>query len=108
MLESDFQAQLIKKIKKLLDGAMVLKNDPNYIQGIPDLIVLYKDKWAFLEVKKSPKASHRPNQDYYVDYWGKFTYTAFINPENEEDILHEMEQALRPIKKTRVHRSKPK
>ena len=97
MKESIFQSRLIKKIKKRLDGAMVLKNDPNYIQGVPDLIVLYKSNWAFLEVKRSPTASHQPNQDYYIEYWSKFTYASFINPENEEDVLNAMEQALRSI-----------
>ena len=50
----------------MFPGAIVLKNDPNYIQGIPDLTVFYQDKWATLEVKKSENASHQPNQDYYV------------------------------------------
>ena len=49
MLESKFQANLIKKIKKQYPGCIVMKNDASYIQGIPDLLVLYKDKWVSLE-----------------------------------------------------------
>ena len=67
MLENKFQANLIKKLKKLFPDCMVMKNDPTYIQGVPDLLILYKDKWASLECKKSAKSRHQPNQDYYVD-----------------------------------------
>ena len=70
MLEKHFQSKVIKEIKKMFKGSIVLKTDPTYIQGIPDLLILYKKHWAALEVKQSPKAAHRPNQDYYVDYSG--------------------------------------
>lgn len=94
MLESQFQAKLIKKIKQLLPGSIVMKNDPDYIQGIPDLTILYKNRWATLECKKSENESHRPNQDYYVSKMHDMSYSAFIYPENEEDILYELQQAL--------------
>ena len=74
---------------------MILKNDANYIQGIPDLLILFNDKWAMLECKRNKKASHRPNQEYYVDLLDKMSYAAFIYPENREDILNELQQALR-------------
>ena len=48
-LERDFQAKLIMELKVRFQGCMVLKNDSSYIQGIPDLLVLYKDRWATLE-----------------------------------------------------------
>ena len=92
--ESDFQADLIKEIKRRLPGAMVLKNDANYIQGIPDLTVLYGAKWAMLEVKLSSTASHRPNQDYYVNKANQMAYSAFVCPENMEGVLNELESAL--------------
>ena len=94
MLESDFQAKLIKELKTRLPGCMVLKNDASYIQGVPDLLVLHNDKWASLEVKKSEKAKHRPNQDYYVEKMNNMSFSAFIFPENKEDVLHDLEQAL--------------
>ena len=93
-LERDFQAKLIKKLKVMFPGCMVLKNDPEYIQGIPDLLVLYDDRWAALEVKKSSRASHRPNQDYYVKLMDDMSFAAFIFPENEEVILYELQQAF--------------
>lgn len=93
--ENTFQAQLIKDLKILFPGCMILKNDANYIQGIPDLLILFNDKWAMLECKRNKKASHRPNQEYYVDLLDKMSYAAFIYPENREDILNELQQALR-------------
>ena len=79
MLESKFQAGLIKELKERFPGCIVLKNDPNYIQGIPDLTVLYKEKWALLETKQSGKAPHRPNQDYYISEGDKLSFLFFIS-----------------------------
>ena len=87
MLESQFQAKLIKEIKKEFPGSMVLKNDPTYIQGIPDLIVLYKDKWSALEVKKSAKASH---QDYYVSKMNEMSHSVFVYPENKDEVMSDL------------------
>ncbi len=92
--ESDFQAELIKDIKRLLPGCYVLKNDPNYIQGFPDLLILYKDRWAALECKRSANASHRPNQDYYVAELGRMSYASFIFPENSQEVLNELQRSL--------------
>lgn len=87
MLERDFQSDLIKELKVLLPGCMVLKNDPNYIQGIPDLMVLYKNHWGALECKKSSKESPRPNQPYYVKQMDDMSFASFIYPENKEEVL---------------------
>ena len=94
-LERDFQSKLIKKLKDEFEGCVVLKNDSSYIQGIPDLLVLFDDKWAMLECKRSSSASHRPNQEYYVDLLDKMSFSRFICPENEEEVLHDLEQAFR-------------
>lgn len=94
-LERDYQAKLIKSIKAILPGCMVLKNDPTYIQGIPDLTILYNNKWATLECKRSDKESHRPNQDYYVSIMDKMSFSRFICPENEKEVLNELQSALR-------------
>lgn len=92
--ENKFQADLIKDIKNRFEGCIVMKNDPNYIQGIPDLTVLYEDRWAVLECKDEAKASHQPNQDYYISKMNNMSYASFIYPENKEEVLNEMEQAL--------------
>lgn len=93
-LERDFQAKLIKEIKNIFPGCIVMKTDPTYIQGLPDLLILNKDRWAALEVKRSEKASKRPNQDYYVDKMDDMSYASFIYPENKEDVLDELRKAL--------------
>lgn len=95
MLERDFQGQLKKELKELFPGCIITKNDSAYIQGIPDILILYKDKWAALEVKKYEKASHRPNQDYYVNLMDQMSFARFIYPENKEEVLHELQQAFR-------------
>lgn len=95
-LERDFQSALIKELKERFDGCVVLKNDSSYIQGIPDLLVLFNDKWAMLECKRSSSASHRPNQQYYVDLLDKMSFSRFICPENKEEVLHELEQSFEP------------
>ena len=94
--ENEFQPRLIKKIKKRFPGAIVLKNDPNYIQGIPDLTVLYKDKWALLECKREEKAGKRPNQGYYVRKANEMSFGRFVFPENEEDVLNDLQRAFEP------------
>lgn len=94
MLENKFQSKLIKELKKEFPGCMVLKNDPTYIQGVPDLLVLYKDKWASLEVKKSATAKHQPNQDYYVDKMNEMSHSAFIFPENKDQVLDDLRKAF--------------
>lgn len=93
--ESSFQASLIKELKREFPNCVVLKNDPNYIQGFPDLLVLYEDRWAALECKRSANASTRPNQRYYVDMLNDMSYARFVCPENKEEVLDELQQALR-------------
>lgn len=94
MLESKFQAGLIRDLKKIFPGCIIMKNDSAYIQGIPDLLILYKDKWASLEVKKSANAKKRPNQDYYIGLMDEMSFARFICPENKDDILDELKQTF--------------
>ena len=94
-LERDFQSKLIKEIKEKFPGCVVMKNDSSYIQGIPDLTVLYGNKWAMLEVKRSETASHRPNQDYYIGMMDDMSFARFISPETKEAVLDEMEHTFR-------------
>lgn len=71
-----------------------MKTDPNYIQGIPDLVIFYKDRWASLEVKRSSTATQRPNQEYYVDMMNEMSFSRFIFPENKEVVLDELQQSF--------------
>lgn len=90
MVERDFQAKLIKEIKDVFDGCIVMKNDSSYIQGIPDLLVLYKNRWASLEVKKNARASRRPNQEYYVERMNNMSFSRFVCPENKDEVMHDL------------------
>lgn len=92
--ESKFQSELIKELKIRFPDCIVMKNDPNYIQGIPDLLVLYSDKWAALECKRSSSSKHQPNQDYYVDKMDSMSFSRFIFPENKEEVLDELQSAF--------------
>lgn len=87
MKESKFQSDLKKELQDMFPGCMITKLDSGDIQGIPDLLVLYKDKWAVLENKRSAKASHQPNQDYYVDKMNGMSFASFIYPENKDEVL---------------------
>ncbi len=91
-LESGFQDRLIAELKKIFPDCMIFKMDQ--IQGIPDLLILYKNKWASLEVKKSAKAKKRPNQEYYVGLMNEMSFSRFIYPENKEEVLNELQSTL--------------
>lgn len=93
-LESGFQDKLIKDLKNLFPGSMVFKMDQ--IQGIPDLLILWKDKWFSLEVKKGTGAKRQPNQEYYVDLMNKMSFSRFVCPENREEILNELHKTFQP------------
>lgn len=93
-LESKFQKEVIDELKALLPGCIIMKTDPGYIQGIPDLVILFNDKWALLECKRNRTAEHQPNQDYYVDKLNGMSYSSFIYPENKEEVFNELQHAF--------------
>lgn len=105
-LERDFQANLIKELKELFVGCLVMKLDAKYKQGIPDLLILYKNKWACLECKKNANSKKQPNQEYYVDILNKMSFSRFIYPENKEEVLNELQQAWKSGRNARISRSK--
>jgi hypothetical protein len=91
-LEKVFQSNLIKELKDLFKGCVILKLDPNYIQGIPDLLILYGNKWAILECKKSKNSKLQPNQPYYVNLLNTMSFSKFIYPENKEEVINKLRQ----------------
>ena len=92
--ERDFQSRLIRELKDMFAGCIITKLDSGYIQGIPDLLVLYKNKWATLECKKIARAKKQPNQEYYVGRMNEMSFSRFICPENKEEVLRELQQAF--------------
>lgn len=93
-LERDFQPKLIKELRRRFPGCIIIKNDPTYIQGMPDLLILYGNKWAMLEVKKDGYSAHRPNQEYYINKLNEMSFAAFIFPENYEEVLDGLQQTF--------------
>ena len=94
MLERKFQSMLIKDLKKLFFLFIFMKTDYGYLQGIPDLLILYDNKWASLECKQSAGAKKQPNQAYYVDKLDKMSFSRFICPENKEEVLNDLQRAF--------------
>jgi hypothetical protein len=102
MTESQFQSQLIKKLKKMFPGCEVMKMDAQYQQGFPDLLILWNDKWAVLEVKASATANTQPNQDFYIKRLDHMAFAAYIYPENEKEVLSALQQAFKSSRRARV------
>jgi len=104
MLESRFKTNLINEIHQLFPGCFVLHNDPNEIQGFPDLTILYGNKWACLEGKKSLREPYQPNQEYYLDVLDDMSFASMICPENREAVLYELQRAFATKRPTRISR----
>lgn len=94
MKESKFQSNLKKELKNMFPGCIVTKLDSGDIQGIPDLLILYKNKWATLENKRTAKAHRQPNQEYYVNKMNDMSFSKFIYPENKEEVLTDLKKYL--------------
>ena len=95
MLESRFKTELVKELETIFPGCIILHMDPTEYQGIPDLLILYRNKWAALEGKRGRNEHIQNNQEYYVDLMNRMSFARFIFPENKEEVLNELQQAFR-------------
>ena len=102
MRENAYQAVLIKKLRSILPGCFILKNDSAYMQGVPDLLVLFEDNWAMLEVKASADEPFQPNQEYYIQELDKMSFAACIFPENEEEVLNALQRTFSARREARL------
>ena len=93
--ESAFKHSVLRYIENRFPGAIVLHVDTGLHRSYPDVFILYRNRWAALEFKRSENSKHRPNQDYYVDIFNAMSYASFIYPENEGKVLNELEYAFR-------------
>lgn len=96
MRESVFQKRFLDDVREMLPGCVVMKNDSSYLQGIPDWTILYGPRWATLEFKASANSREQPNQDWYVDHMNAMSFSAFVYPENADEVMRALEQALAP------------
>lgn len=88
--EGRFTEVLTRELNRIFPGVMILKNDEQLLQGVPDKLVLYRDRWAMLEVKESANADIQPNQPYYVELFDQMSYAAFVYPENLHEVLADL------------------
>lgn len=102
MRESAFQSSLKQELEALFPGCIILKNDANYIQGFPDLTILYNNHWAVLECKNSLRAPYQPNQEYYLEVCDDMSFASMICPENKEAVLYELQRAFQTRRSTRI------
>jgi hypothetical protein len=103
--ESEFQRNLIDTLYELFEGCIILKNDPSYIQGFPDLTILWKKRWAVLEVKRSENESWQPNQEYYINYLNRMSFARVVYPENREEVLYDLQRSFASGRVTRLPKS---
>ncbi len=94
-----FKKKLKKTLVQMFPGCMIFSLDPNEQQGVPDLLILFGDRWASLEVKGSEDEDHRPNQDYYVDEMSSMSFSSFIFPENKSAVLKDLYDHLYSVEK---------
>ena len=102
MNEMQYRMRLIIKLRELFPGCIILKNDPSFMQGVPDLIILFMNTWAMLEVKISPKAHRQPNQEHYIGILDTMSFASFICPQNEEEVLYDLQFAFGLIRSPRI------
>jgi DNA-directed RNA polymerase specialized sigma54-like protein len=102
MSKDGFQAKLIRELRYRYPGCVILKNDANYLQGIPDILILWKDRWAALEVKEDASDNVEANQIYYVNLLNGMSFAAFIYPANRDEVIHDLQRALGAARRTRV------
>jgi len=92
--ETKFRQELVDELEYLFPGSLILKPDPQDIQGIPDLLILFRNKWAALECKRSLRSPFRPNQEYYLEIMDDMSFASMICPENREAVLYELQQTF--------------
>lgn len=96
--EAVYQKYLIDKLEQIFVGCHIMKNDAGARQGIPDLLILYGPRWAMLEVKLSERSPIQPNQEYYVGFFSEMSFSSFIYPEIEEQVLYDLQSAFGAIR----------
>lgn len=92
--ENHIQADIIKELEQIFEPEIILKNDPNYIQGVPDLLMVKNGFCFWLEVKQNRRSPYQPNQEWYLAHLNRYSFAATIHPENKEEVYAEIRSAL--------------
>lgn len=102
MGETAFQRKVVSQIEAMFPGCHIERLDPVVHQGIPDILILFNDRWAMLEFKSDANARRQRNQDYHVARFNNMSFAAFIFPENKEEVLHALQLTLGPSREACV------
>lgn len=94
MTENQYQLMLIKEIRSWDQDIFVFPMDGGDYQGFQDILILYKDMYALLEVKMAEDSHRQPNQDWYVEYFSQHVFSSFIWPEIEREVLNDLQHTL--------------
>lgn len=97
-----FKTKFIKNLQLEFPDCVVMLTDAQYQQGVPDILMLVGDAWFAFEVKAAANSSRRPNQEWWVDILNRLSYASFVYPENEREVLDEVQQALEARGRTRL------
>lgn len=95
--EGKFKSLVRREIKCAYPGCIIIKLPAEYIQGIPDMLILYRNKWAALEFKRSENAEKRPNQSLYIKRMNEMSFATFIYPENKKEVLYALERFFKDL-----------
>lgn len=94
MLEKDFQAKVVKQLRKMGVKCFKQKMDATTSAGTPDYICLAGPVWFFLEFKKSKGAKKRPGQQENIDWATENSFGWFIYPENYDEVMAEIKEII--------------
>ena len=100
MGETLFKRESLKRLETILPGCIILRGDSRYLQGIPDIVVLYRANWAALEYKDHLNAPYQPNQEYYLERMGNMSFAAMVCPENEEAVFYDLQRSFGFVRPT--------
>lgn len=100
--ESRFQTQYQNMLEREFPGLIIVKVQTGYIQGFTDRLLLYADKWAALEFKRSADEVPQVNQPYWVDRLNRMSYAAFVYPENGREVLRDLQFTFQPNRAPRL------
>lgn len=89
-LESTFEKEFCKALRQTLGERYTYTFKLTAAKGIPDRLILYKDKYALLEFKQYKNAKKQPGQETWVGHFDNLAYAAIVYPENAEKVMQDI------------------
>lgn len=91
MRESELKRWFKGEVKKRIRYVKMYE-PKTFNRGAPDLIILGIGAWATCEFKKDEDADYQPNQDYTTELLNEMGFARFVEPDNAEEVLYELER----------------